>query len=140
MTVTPRPGAGPRPGFTRLVRDVGVNVLANLIAASILYLIGVGIGSLPHQRTAIIAAAATLLATAALLFYALGVLLKRGAAFTAVVTGFALSASGFTVLLPSLLPGFPDWLRIMIYVVQGTVWTTIGVMTVVKWWLRRLST
>ena len=141
MTDAPQPGADPQSGFARLVRDVGVNVLANLIAAPILYLIGVALGLLPRQRTAIIGAAAMLSATVALLFYALAVLLKRRAASTGMAIGFALSTSAFLVLLPSLLPGFPDWLRITIYVTQGAVWTTSGVIAVVRWrWPRRTQT
>jgi hypothetical protein len=60
MTDVPRPEASRRPGLVRFVRDVGVNVLANLLSVPILYLIGVAVGLLPHNRTAIIGALATL--------------------------------------------------------------------------------
>lgn len=39
------------------VRDVAVNVIANLVAASILYLVGVGVGLLPTNGTLLLTAA-----------------------------------------------------------------------------------
>jgi hypothetical protein len=100
MTDVPRPEASRRPGLVRFVRDVGVKVLANLLSVPILYLIGVAVGLLPHNRTAIIGALATQLFSAALLFCAFSVLLQRRPTFPAMVIGFIFSACVWSCCRP----------------------------------------
>lgn len=48
-------------GFRKLLRDVGVNILANLIAAALIYLLGVIVGLFPSARVAVIAASSIVL-------------------------------------------------------------------------------
>lgn len=59
------PAAAPQSGVVFL-RDVWVNVLANLVAAAIIYLIGAGAGLLPRQREVLVLSA--VLSTFALVF------------------------------------------------------------------------
>ena len=56
-TSIPNPASQQGAASTRLLRDIGINVVANLIAAAIVYLLGAIAGLFPRDP-AIIAAAA----------------------------------------------------------------------------------
>ena len=125
----------PRPQRS-FARDVGVNVLANLIAAAIVYLLGAAAGLLPRSPGALIPATALV---AAACFWILMVLVKFGPErYWALAYGVANYCAGVALVAGYQAFGSsrPFWL-VVVYAggafLMGTASVTLHVMQ------RRLS-
>ncbi|MEU7906348.1 hypothetical protein [Actinoplanes sp. NPDC049118] len=127
--------------LTRLLRDVGINVVANLIAAAIVYLLGAVAGLFP-KNAAVVAVAAIFLAftgSVSLMIAALASLrhFRRGRRFsqrkvatTMLLTSGSYTACGlFLFLLPISSPGTMNPLALVLYV-PGAFMIALGLSAI----------
>ena len=118
------------PGAPKFARDVFVNVVANLVAAAIIYLLGVIAGLFPRSPGLVFAATLVLLVAAGLLAF-VGGLLSRGHVQEYFI-GTALLVLGIAeVIAPFVRATGLDlpWKGMM--PMSGVVLTGLGMLTVV---------
>lgn len=121
----------------RLVRSAFSSVLANLIAASLIYLIGVGVGLLPRQSESVALSAFVVLITAGVAAEALGEPIYRRMknAAAAAASSFRLITLAIILLLFGLalissvfiLRGSIDVWRLLLYASVGAAATVAGI-------------
>lgn len=119
----------------RLVRSVFSNVLANLISASLIYLIGVGVGLLPRQSESVALSAFVVLITAGVAAEALGGPIYRRMNNAAAASSFRLITLSIILLSFGLalvssvfiLRGSIDVWRLLLYASVGAAATVAGI-------------
>jgi hypothetical protein len=120
---------GRRSSMTAFGRDVGVNVLANLVAAAIIYLLGVATGLFPKRELAI--ALSIIVAggsVALLLLVAAAYLSRRNSPKWLPVAGAGMLTLGLIMALSPFLGVGESLLYKIGYLISGLLAMALGVM------------
>jgi hypothetical protein len=108
----------------RLTRDILVNVIANLVAAAIIYLVGALVGLLPSEPGAILVATGFLTMVLGLLSFAVAKtysLSKKQQKQDASFTFFTISVFlvSLSVILAAFIPDVLPWWERIGYIIMG---------------------
>jgi hypothetical protein len=119
-----RSARSPMPGLMKFARDVAVNVLANLVAAAVIYLAGAATGVLPRSPKLILGSLSTVLLIGFLGIFVISRFMSERKRLYASAIGLALA--GTAIALGALAGAldhepYPRWA----FVVFG-IWTAVA--------------
>jgi len=112
--------------FQRLTRDILVNVIANLIAAALIYIVGAVVGFLPFEPRAILVATIFLTTTLALLAFVAAKTYSRSRKqhkqdASLIMFTISICLLSLSTILAAFVPDALPWWERIGYVMMGSV-------------------